>query len=110
MFIVTEAGTISEAARGEIARLRALADDLERIGAGDLPKQDALVGAPVIENYRRGIREVPVLVGDVHRHPRLGTTVTTTTTLWAFAPSLGWARTQSRFYRLLNPTNLESER
>lgn len=39
MFIVTEAGTISEAARGEISRLRALADDLERIGAGELPKQ-----------------------------------------------------------------------
>ncbi len=102
MFIVTNAGTISEAARGEIARLRALVNDLERIAAGDLPTQDALAGVPVIENYRRGVREVPVLVGDVEGHPRLGTTLTTTTTLWAFAPSHGWARTQSRFYRLLN--------
>ena len=109
MFIVTEAGTISEAARGEIARLRALADDLERIAAGDLPTQDTLAGAPVIENYRRGIREVPVLVGDVEGHPRLGTTLTTTTTLWAFAPTHGWARTQSRFYRLLNRASQDSQ-
>jgi hypothetical protein len=108
MFVVTEAGTISEAARAEIARLRALISDLERIGAGDLPTQEVLAGAPVIENYRRGIREVPVLVGDVHGHPRLGTTLVTTTTLWAFAPKLGWARTQGRYYRLLNPASQDS--
>jgi hypothetical protein len=105
MFVVTEAGTISDAARGEIARLRALADDLERIGAGLMPTPEALATAPVIDNYWRGTREVAVLIGDAQDHPRLGTTRATTTTLWAFAPKLGWARTQSRFYRLLNPAS-----
>lgn len=101
MFIVSDTGVISQAAHQEIARLRSLADDLERISSGELPSESVLAEAPLIENYQVARRTVPVLVGDVHGHPRIGTTVATTTTLWAYAPSLGWARTQSRFYRLL---------
>lgn len=101
MFVVTGIGVISPGAQWEIERLRILADDLERIEQGDLPTAQDLATAPLLENYQIGRRTVPVLVGDVHGHPRVGTTVATTTTLWAYAPSLGWARTQSRFYRLL---------
>lgn len=101
MFVVTGIGVISPGARREIERLRNLADDLERIEAGDLPTAQDLATAPLMENYQIGQRAAPVLIGDVHGHPRIGTTVAITTTLWAYAPSLGWARTQSRFYRLL---------
>lgn len=101
MFVVTGIGVISAGASQEIERLRLLADDLERIEQGELPTTQDLATAPLLENYQIGGRTVPALVGDVHGHPRIGTTVATTTTLWAYAPSLGWARTQSRFYRLL---------
>lgn len=101
MFVVEGIGVISPGARWEIERLRLLADDLERIEQGELPTAQDLATAPLMENYHLGLRTVPVLVGDVHGHPRLGTTVATTTTRWAYAPTLGWARTQSRFYRLL---------
>ncbi|MFZ3033540.1 MAG: DUF6634 family protein [Parvibaculum sp.] len=44
-------------------------------------------------------------MGQAYNHPRLGTTSIQTTELWAIAPTLGWARTWSRFYRLGFPAD-----
>lgn len=110
MFIVNENGTISSAASQEIARLRTLVADLERIEAGKLPTAEELAAAPLLDNYYGWWTTVPILAGDIHGHPHLGTTVGTTTTLWASAPKLGWARTQSRFYRLLSPAAQSTQR
>jgi hypothetical protein len=36
-------------------------------------------------------------------HPKLDNTFITTSELWAMSPEQGWARTHSRFYRLIGP-------
>ena len=86
--------------RREIEKTEALLADLKRFAVGRLPTSQELETAPLIDEYRIAIRGRPILVGQAYNHPRLGTTNIYTTELWAIAPSLGWARTWSRFYRL----------
>ena len=87
----------------EIERLERLLADLKRIRARAAPTAADLDGTPVIDGYRIARRDVLCLVGEVTGHPRLGNRNTITTELWLFAPTLGWARTLSRFYRLGQP-------
>jgi hypothetical protein len=86
------------------AKLRALADDLERIAAGTAPTAAELAGAPVMSDWRcvlspAGLR----LVGRVRGHPRLGDTYAMTSQLWAAGGDGNWIRTMSRFYTLAEP-------
>lgn len=86
--------------RREIEKMEALLTDLKCFAAKQFPTSRELEAAPLIDEYKIDIRDRPVLVGQAYNHPRLGTANVCTTELWAIAPSLGWARTWSRFYRL----------
>ena len=82
-------------------RAKSLADDLRRIAAGDLPTAADLDGVPVIDRWTVSVRAESCLVGVVSGHPSVGQMRPgATTSLFAFAPDLGWARTWNRYYRL----------
>jgi hypothetical protein len=83
------------------ARLRSLADDLDRVCAGTAPSVADRTKAPLIVNWRTvlspdGLR----LVGYVTDHPLLGDRPAMTSQLWAADSQGQWIRTLSRFYRL----------
>lgn len=88
----------------ELARLKALCVDLERLKRGALPSFDEFENAPFIDGYVFVQRGVTALAGEITGHPLLGTTVGVTSDLYVFAPDLGWARTHSRLYRLGSPS------
>jgi hypothetical protein len=82
-------------------RLRRLADDLDRINAGDAPTKADIAAAPLLVDWR--IARAPTgicLAGSSVRHPILGSGVMMTSPLWAADPEMRWIRTLSRFYRL----------
>ncbi|CCF18094.1 conserved hypothetical protein [Pseudorhizobium banfieldiae] len=84
-----------------IEKLQALLDDLVAIGEGDLPGQDRLEDAPLIDNWHLSTREIVCLRGEISGHPRLGYAPHgITSDLWLLAPQRGFARTISRYYRL----------
>lgn len=82
------------------AKLRALADDIERMTMFN-PNAE-LDDAPVLDNWTYGLRTVPVLTGLTIGHPILGTREVFTSEVYAIDPT-AWARTYSRFYRLGRP-------
>jgi hypothetical protein len=86
------------------AKLRVLADDLERIAAGTAPTAAELADAPVMFDWRSVLSPVGLrLFGRVTGHPRLGDTDAMTSQLWAAGDDGTWIRTLSRFYKLGNP-------
>ena len=85
-------------------RAQRLADDLRRIATGDLPTAADLADAPIIDHWSLALRPEPSLVGVVSGHPSIGQLRPgATSSLFAFAPDLGWARTWNRYYRLGRP-------
>jgi hypothetical protein len=83
------------------ARLRALADDLDRIAQGDAPTAADLARAPLLVDWRFMLSWAGVgLVGFAAGHPLLGAKTIATSPLWVLDPALRWARTLSRFYKL----------
>jgi hypothetical protein len=85
----------------QIARLRRLADDLERIAAHQAPTSAELKHAPLLVDWRLILTHSGLsLVGFVAGHPLLGTKNIATSPLWVLDPELKWARTLSRFYQL----------
>ena len=84
----------------EIERLERLLSDLKRIRSRAGPTAEDLDDAPRLDDYQLARRDVVCLVGHATGHPRLGDRHTITTELMVHAPTLGWARTLSRFYRL----------
>ena len=96
-----------EGIRGDIfhniAKVERLAADLDVIAPGELPSERDLSSAPFIDAWTVALRPVPCLVGFRGNPFRLNGPMVTTTNLWVFAPDLDWARTLSRFYRLVTP-------
>ena len=92
--------------RGEldayISRLESLLKHLHGLKAGQLPTAAELEAAPVLDRWRPGVRDAECLVGRVQGHPSIGGAMTTSE-VWTYAPSLGWARTLSRLFRLGRP-------
>jgi hypothetical protein len=83
------------------ARLRALADDLDRIAAGEAPTAADLAPAPLLVDWRFMLTWAGVsLAGFVAGHPLRGSRHIATSPLWVLDPDLRWARTLSRFYKL----------
>jgi hypothetical protein len=83
------------------ARLRRLADDFDRIVAGEAPTQADLEYAPLLVDWRLMLAPSGLsLAGFVAGHPLLGARQIMTSPLWVLDPELRWARTLSRFYRL----------
>jgi|SRR4051812_32655061 hypothetical protein len=90
----------------DLARLahvhRRLADDLDRIARGEHPKADDLQEAPLLMEWKVYLAPVPHLTGIVLGHPYIPDGhICHTSELFTFDPTAGYARTLSRFYRLL---------
>jgi hypothetical protein len=83
------------------ARLRSLADDLDRIAASNAPTPADLARAPLLVDWRFMLSWAGVgLAGFVAGHPLRGSRHIATSPLWVLDPDLRWCRTLSRFYRL----------
>lgn len=87
----------------QIDRLQRLADDLADIVAGTRPSKADLEGAVLLRNFRVAERSVHCLRGLAYGHPLLDTGLVMTSQLFAMDPNGRWARTLSRFYRLMPP-------
>jgi hypothetical protein len=86
------------------AKIRILADDLERIAAGTAPTAAELAAAPVMFDWRSVLSPAGLrLFGRVTGHPRLGNTDAMTSQVWAAGGDGTWIRTLSRFYKLGEP-------
>lgn len=85
-------------------RLRALADDCDRLERGRPVPLVVLQKAPYLTDWAPAITPQGVhLIGRVTGHPLLGDCAAATTPLWFADPDGGWARSLSRFYRLEPP-------
>lgn len=84
-----------------VEKLRRLADDIERIRAGQAPTAAELADAPILDGWIPAIRQSMCLAGAVRGHPLLGDRrLVATTEIYAIDTIRGWARTYSRFYAL----------
>ena len=102
MLIIGERGTVRGDVEAEASRLETLAADLRRLAATGMPSAE-LSEAPLLEGWAVTSRPVLCLVGAVTGHPLLDGPFCRTSDLWAFAPTVGWARTLNRLYRLGAP-------
>ena len=105
MFILPPAGPDHDQRRGlhfEARRHRELADDLDAIADGGYPDSAQLAASPFLDMPHLAPIILPVLAGAVTGHPLLpGVERRIATSLVeVISPQAGWARTQSRFYRL----------
>ena len=93
---------LSENIDGDLtARLRSLADDLDRVRVGSAPSLADLATAPMIAGWRTVLSPLGLrLVGTVTGHPLLGNRTALTTQVWAADSQGQWVRTLSRFYHL----------
>jgi hypothetical protein len=90
--------------------LRALADDLDAVQAGDAPNDQTLARAPLLHDWTLvsapdGVR----LEGVVEGHPIFGSRPISTSPLWLLNTEKNWARSLSRFYRLGSAASLVDE-
>lgn len=90
----------------EMARLAALAADMERIHRGVPPEVITGDDAPVLDRTLLAERGVPYLAGLSMGHPELAgeSRPICTSELWLLSKDRSWARTFSRWYRLGRPT------
>ena len=100
--IIGRRGILGDIA-GTLARLEALASDLERFGSGEMPSPEELDAAPLLDPFAISTRPLPCLIGGNGDHPILKGPAITTSEVWIIAPDFGWARTYSRLYRLGEP-------
>jgi hypothetical protein len=85
-------------------RLRALADDCERLALVRPVSPILLAKAPLLEDWVPTVTALGVqLVGRVSGHPLQGDRVIATSPVWFADPDGTWARTLSRYYRLGPP-------
>lgn len=86
---------------GTVVKLRALADDLERMTV--FRPSFELEGAPSLDAWRLCPRPRPALMGWATGHPLLGSREVVTSEIFAIDRRAGWVRTLSRFYALGQP-------
>jgi Family of unknown function (DUF6634) len=88
------------------AKLRHLANDLDRIADKAAPAAAELLQAPLLVDWRLALGLSGLaLTGFAAGHPLLGSKKIVTSPLWVLDPQLRWARTLSRFYRLGVPAD-----
>ena len=85
-----------------IALYGSLITDLQEIIAKGWPSSEELPDAPLLDAWTISNTRVLNLSGAVRSHPELVGWIHTSP-LYAFFPTLGVARTQSRWYRLGDP-------
>jgi hypothetical protein len=92
-------------------RLRALADDCDRLERGRPVPPVLLQKAPLLTDWVPALTPQGVqLIGHVTGHPLLGDCAAATTPLWLADPDGAWARSLSRFYRLGPPLDRDDIR
>jgi hypothetical protein len=85
-------------------RLRALADDCERLQSGHSISPALLQKAPLLKDWVPAMTPAGVrLAGVVTGHPVHGDRAAVTSPVWFADPKGTWVRTLSRFYRLGPP-------
>lgn len=84
-------------------RLHELADDLQGLRDGTLPRPGDLEDAPFLDGWEPATRSVQVLKGRVSGHPDIADGRQVTTSEIFASDSASWARTLSRYYRLRTP-------
>ncbi len=85
----------------EIALVRDLLRDLRHLRKLGSPPSDVLAEAPLLDNWCPATRMVPCLVGQPSGHAHVsGRRHATTSPLWVLSTELGFARTESRIWRL----------
>lgn len=102
MTILVERGRVRGDLDQYIQRIEGLLAHLKNLKAGAMPSAAELSAAPMLDHYRPTARAAECLVGHVQGHPTIVGAITTSD-LWSYAPTLGWARTLSRLYRLGRP-------
>jgi hypothetical protein len=91
---------------GLTRRLRALADDCERLELGRPVSPILLAKAPLLEDWVPMVTPLGIqLAGHVTGHPLRGDRAIATSPVWFADPDDTWVRTLSRFYRLGPPPN-----
>jgi hypothetical protein len=92
-------------------RLRALADDCERLELGRPVSPILLAKAPVLEDWVPTVTPLGVqLAGHVTGHPLRGDRAIATSAVWFADPDDTWVRTLSRYYRLGRPLRSDDVR
>jgi hypothetical protein len=92
-------------------RLRALADDCDRLKRGRAVSPLLLRSAPLLEDWMPARTPEGVqLIGRASGHPIHGDRMVMTTQLWFADPDGHWIRTLSRFYRLGPPADPDNIR
>jgi len=92
-------------------RLRALADDCDRLAIHPQAPASLLHGAPLLEHWLPVLSPQGVqLAGVVTAHPVHRDGFVMTSPLWFADPGDTWARTLSRFYRLGPPRDPDDVR
>ena len=87
---------------GTADRLEALAADLRGLAKGRLPTASELAEAPVLQGWVPLSRLCTALAGTVDGHPRIADhRPAVTSELFAIDVDRRWARTMSRYYRLV---------
>lgn len=81
-----------------VAKLRALADDIERMTMFSPTAE--LEDAPLLDDWDFALRTVPILAGRAVGHPILGSRDVCTSEIFAVDVAFRWVRSFSRFYRL----------
>ena len=89
----------------EVARIKRLATDMERILEGALPETLVSEEPPVLDRWLLGNVLTPALVGLSTGHPALPGTnrPIATSQVLLMSADMSWARTLSRWYRLGRP-------
>lgn len=91
--------------RAEIEVFERLNADLKAIASGNGPTETDLAAAPIIDLYEVSTRSLPCLAGQIDGQSVDPSDSTGALLLMLYAPTLGWARTRSGYYRLGIPAD-----
>lgn len=101
MTIILTARGWPDALDAEIARVRNILLDLRHLRDHGSPPGDVLAEAPFLDDWCPAARAVPCLVGQPSGHPHVSSRRRAMTSpLLVLSTELGFARTESRIWRL----------
>lgn len=84
----------------EILHTEKLLTDMKRFALKQFPNSRELEMALLLDDYKINVGKFAVLSGLISNNQRSRIKFTSSAELYAIAPTLGWARTRTSFYRL----------